>query len=120
MTSPTPTSVPHSDGNINTDDDHALPTRQGPKLYASNDGSHSGTGTPMGFQRYPHNKNLDAALAQSPMPSPTHLGAPGTSSPHRVLSEEDPGYIAAKFEGKQKQMEQGEFLLLVSLSLGGM
>jgi glutamate dehydrogenase len=35
------------------------------------------------------------------------LGIPGT--PHRVLSEEDPGYIAAKFEGKQKQMEQGQW-----------
>jgi glutamate dehydrogenase len=35
------------------------------------------------------------------------LGIPGTPQ-HRVLSEEDPGYIAATFEGKQKQMEQGQ------------
>ncbi|EYE93860.1 glutamate dehydrogenase (NAD(+)) [Aspergillus ruber CBS 135680] len=103
MASPLP---PHSDGHVNNDD-HTLPTRQGPKLFASNDGSHSGTGTPMGFQRYPQNKNLEAALQSSlrhPSPQPTHLGVPGGS--HRVLSEEDPGYIAAKFEGKQKQMEQ--------------
>jgi glutamate dehydrogenase len=46
---------------------------------------------------------------RQPSPQPTHLGIPGTpGSPHRVLSEEDPGYIAATFEGKQKQMEQGE------------
>lgn len=109
MASPAPTSTPHPDGQVNSEDDHALPVRQGPKLYASNGNSNSGTGTPMGFQRYPQNKHLDAALADSslrhPSPQPTHLGIPGT--PHRVLSEEDPGYIAAKFEGKQKQMEQG-------------
>lgn len=110
MSSP---AIPHSDGQVSSDDDHALPTRQGPKLYASNDGSHSGTGTPMGFQRYPQNKHLEGALGDAtsrpryPSPQPTHLGIPGTS-PHRVLSEEDPGYIAAKFEGKQVQMEQGE------------
>ena len=96
-----------------SDDDHTLPIRQGPKLYASNDASRSGTGTPMGFQRYPQNKHLEGALGDGaarpryPSPQPTHLGIPGTS-PHRVLSEEDPGYIAAKFEGKQVQMEQGE------------
>jgi glutamate dehydrogenase len=46
---------------------------------------------------------------RQPSPQPTHLGIPGTpGSPHRVLSEEDPGYIAATFEGKQKQMEQGK------------
>lgn len=109
--------VPHSDGHVNTDDDHALPTRQGPKLFASNDGSHSGTGTPMGFQRFPQNKHLESALQSSlrqPSPQPTHLGIPGGS--HRVLSEEDPGYIAAKFEGKQKQMEQGELQYSHSVS----
>ena len=113
MASPLP---PHADGHVNSDD-HTLPTRQGPKLFASNDGSHSGTGTPMGFQRYPRNKNLEAALQSSlrqPSPQPTHLGVPGGN--HRVLSEEDPGYIAAKFEGKQKQMEQGELQCLYSVS----
>jgi hypothetical protein len=42
------------------------------------------------------------------IPQPTHLGIPGT--PHRVLSEEDPGYIAAKFEGKQKLVMWGKAL----------
>ncbi|KAJ5504460.1 Glutamate dehydrogenase NAD-dependent [Penicillium fimorum] len=85
----------------------SLPARPLPKAFASQDGS-SGTGTPIGFQRYPpHNKHLDHAVGSAlrqPSPQPTHLGIPGT--PHRVLSEEDPGYIAATFEGKQKQMEQ--------------
>lgn len=70
---------------------------------------HSGTGTPLGFQRFPHNKHLDHVVrtpGRQPSPQPTHLGIPGTH--HRVLSEEDPGYIAATFEGKQKQMEEGE------------
>ena len=75
---------------------------------ASNDSHSSGPGTPIGFQRYPHNKILDNAAGSAmrqPSPQPTHLGIPGNQ--HRVLSEEDPGYVAAKFEGKQKQMEQG-------------
>lgn len=86
----------------------ALPARPLPKLFNSQDGT-SGTGTPIGFQRYPHNKHLDHAVGSAlrhPSPQPTHLGVPGT--PHRVLSESDPGYIAATFEGKQKQMEQGK------------
>lgn len=87
----------------------SLPTRPQPKLFASQGGS-SGAGTPIGFQRFPpHNKHLDHAVGnalRNPSPQPTHLGIPGT--PHRVLSEEDPGYIAATFEGKQKQMEQGQ------------
>lgn len=88
----------------------SLPSRPQPKLFASQDGS-SGSGTPIGFQRFPpHNKHLDHAVGgalRQPSPQPTHLGIPGT--PHRVLSEEDPGYIAATFEGKQKQMEQGQW-----------
>jgi glutamate dehydrogenase len=77
-----------------------------PKLFV--DGG-SGPGTPIGFQRYPHNKHFDHVIrspVRMPSPQPTHLSIPGTH--HRVLSEEDPGYVAAKFEGKQKQMEQGE------------
>jgi glutamate dehydrogenase len=93
----------------------ALPSRPAQGLFNGRDGG-SGTGTPIGFQRFPHNKHLDhvvgAALRQ-PSPQPTHLGIPGTpGSPHRVLSEEDPGYIAATFEGKQKQMEQGKTIAL--------
>ncbi|OQE13603.1 hypothetical protein PENFLA_c045G04149 [Penicillium flavigenum] len=101
MSSPLPTSQSESLNGV------SLPNRPQPKLFASQDGS-SGTGTPIGFQRFPpHNKHLDHAVGSAtrqPSPQPTHLGIPGT--PHRVLSEEDPGYIAAKFEGKQKQMEQ--------------
>jgi glutamate dehydrogenase len=104
MSSPLPTSQSES---INGDG-VSLPNRPQPKLFASQDGS-SGAGTPIGFQRFPpHNKHLDhvvGSATRQPSPQPTHLGIPGT--PHRVLSEEDPGYIAAKFEGKQKQMEQG-------------
>lgn len=110
MSSPTP-STPHSE----ISNGAALPSRPAQGLFNGRDGG-SGTGTPIGFQRFPHNKHLDhvvgAALRQ-PSPQPTHLGIPGTpGSPHRVLSEEDPGYIAATFEGKQKQMEQGKTIAL--------
>ncbi|EER24002.1 NAD-dependent glutamate dehydrogenase [Coccidioides posadasii str. Silveira] len=66
----------------------------------------SGSGTPLGFHRV-HNKLLDSVKgtpAREPSPQPVHLGIPGGSP--RVLSEEGPGYVAAKFEGKGKQMEQ--------------
>ncbi|CAG8090036.1 unnamed protein product [Penicillium salamii] len=103
MSSPVSTPPLESNGN-----GVSLPNRPQPKLFASQDGS-SGSGTPIGFQRYPpHNKHLDHAVGNAlrqPSPQPTHLGMPGTPQ-HRVLSEEDPGYIAATFEGKQKQMEQ--------------
>lgn len=63
----------------------------------------SGSGTPItGFHRI--NKQL-GGLKGTPSPQPVHLGIPGTP---RMLSEEGPGYVAAKFEGKAKQMEQGE------------
>lgn len=96
--------------NANGNESNKLPVRPAPKLFGSNDGASSGAGTPIGFQRHPHNKILDGvagANTRLPSPQPTHLAIPG--SPHRVLSEEDPGYIAAKFEGKEHQMEQGEF-----------
>ncbi|KAJ5138923.1 uncharacterized protein N7515_003771 [Penicillium bovifimosum] len=103
MSSPVTTPLPDTPNGTGS----SLPTRPQPKLYSSQEGS-SGAGTPIGFQRFPpHNKHLDHAVGaalRQPSPQPTHLGIPGT--PHRVLSEEDPGYIAAKFEGKQKQMEQ--------------
>jgi glutamate dehydrogenase len=105
MSSPTPSTPPSETNGA------ALPSRPAQGLF-NGPYAGSGTGTPIGFQRFPHNKHLDhvvgAALRQ-PSPQPTHLGIPGTpGSPHRVLSEEDPGYIAATFEGKQKQMEQGK------------
>jgi glutamate dehydrogenase len=65
----------------------------------------SGAGTPSA----PVNKHLDAVIrtpGRQPSPQPTHLGIPGGT--HRVLSEEGPGYVAAKFEGKDKQMEAGK------------
>ena len=72
----------------------------------------SGSGTPTGFQRFPvHNKLLDHVVrtpGRHPSPQPTHLGIPGGT--HRVLSEEGPGYVAEKFAGKQKQMEQGTLI----------
>lgn len=102
-----PTSNPPSESltpDIPNGNNGSLPTRPVPKMFASHD-AQSGSGTPIGFQRYPQNKILDNA-ARQPSPQPTHLGIPGT--PHRVLPESGPGYVAAKFEGKQKQMEQGK------------
>ncbi|EGD95276.1 NAD+ dependent glutamate dehydrogenase, partial [Trichophyton tonsurans CBS 112818] len=64
----------------------------------------SGTGTPTGFQR-PLNKQLESVVrtpGRQPSPQPTHLGIPGGT--HRVLAEQGPGYVAAKFEGKEAQM----------------
>lgn len=78
-----------------------------PQLVVGGSGS-SGTGTPIGFQRFPHNKHLDHVIrtpGRQPSPQPVHLALPAH---HRVLSEEGPGYISAKFEGKQEQMEQGK------------
>ncbi|EEP76082.1 NAD-specific glutamate dehydrogenase [Uncinocarpus reesii 1704] len=67
----------------------------------------SGSATPTtGFHRI-HNKQLDGVMrtpGRQPSPQPVHLGIPGGT--HRVLSEQGPGYVAAKFEGKAKQMEQ--------------
>lgn len=86
-----------------------LPTLSVPKLFPDSNGTASGSGTPIGFQRYPHNKHLDHVVrspARQPSPQPTHLGF--TGGHHRVLSEEDPGYVAAKFEGRHKQMEEGK------------
>ena len=74
-------------------------------------GEVSGSSTPTtGFQRHALvNKQLDMVMrtpGRQPSPQPTHLGIPGGT--HRLLSEEDSGYVAAKFEGKNKQMEAGE------------
>ncbi|PGH11205.1 hypothetical protein AJ80_07210 [Polytolypa hystricis UAMH7299] len=82
---------------------HAI--RPGVSPMSSAEGS--GAGTPTGFQRPTLlHKQLDAVIrtpGRQPSPQPTHLGIPGGT--HRVLSEEGPGYVAAKFEGKEKQME---------------
>ncbi|KAL3457720.1 Glutamate/Leucine/Phenylalanine/Valine dehydrogenase-domain-containing protein [Aspergillus heterothallicus] len=106
MVSPAASDQSLPDLHINGNGSTQLPVRPAPKLFGSNDGASSGAGTPIGFQRQPHNKileNVAGSSARLPSPQPTHLAIPG--SPHRVL-EEDPGYIAAKFEGKEHQMEQ--------------
>ncbi|KAI9812051.1 MAG: NAD-dependent glutamate dehydrogenase [Pycnora praestabilis] len=56
----------------------------------------------------PINKVLDQVIrtpGRQPSPQPTHLSVPGANY-HRVLHEEGPGYVAPKFEGREKQMEQ--------------
>jgi hypothetical protein len=58
-----------------------------------------------------HNKLLEHVVrtpGRQPSPQPTHLSVPG-SSHHRILHEEDSGYVAPKFEGKELQMDQGRF-----------
>lgn len=52
------------------------------------------------------NKFLDStsSLDRLPSPQPAHLNVPGTHTP-RVLHDKGSGYIAQKFEGKDKQME---------------
>ncbi|KAK3058129.1 NAD-dependent glutamate dehydrogenase [Extremus antarcticus] len=55
----------------------------------------------------PQNKLLERVVrtpGREPSPQPTHLSVPGTVQSH-VLHETDSGYVAAKFEGKEKQME---------------
>ena len=56
-----------------------------------------------------HNKLLEHVVrtpGRLPSPQPTHLGVPGVS-PHRVIQEGGPGYVAPKFEGKEAQMDEG-------------
>lgn len=58
-----------------------------------------------------HNKLLDAVIRtpdRQPSPQPTHLSVPGGSGTHtpRILHETGSGYVAPKFEGKEKQMEE--------------
>jgi len=58
----------------------------------------------------PQNKLVDQAIrtpGRQPSPQPTHLGVPGVP-PARVLQETGPGYVAPEFEGKDKQMDEGE------------
>ncbi|KAF2834827.1 glutamate/leucine/phenylalanine/valine dehydrogenase [Patellaria atrata CBS 101060] len=53
-----------------------------------------------------HNKLVEQIVrtpSRQPSPLPTHLSVPGTNP--RLLHETGPGYVAPKFEGKEKQME---------------
>ena len=54
------------------------------------------------------NKHLDHVIrtpGRLPSPQPTHLSVPGGTSSPRMMTEQGPGYVAPKFEGKEKQME---------------
>lgn len=56
----------------------------------------------------PPNKLLEPVIrtpGRVPSPRPVHLSLPNGSH-HRVLPDQSPGYVAPKFEGKEKQMEQ--------------
>ncbi len=56
------------------------------------------------------NKLLDQVIrtpGRQPSPQPVHLSVPNGTH-HRVLPDQSPGYMAPKFEGKERQMEQGE------------
>ncbi|KAI9701823.1 MAG: NAD-dependent glutamate dehydrogenase [Candelina mexicana] len=56
----------------------------------------------------PQNKLLDQVIrtpGREPSPQPTHLSVPGGHH-HRVLHEDGSGYVAPKFDGKEKQMEE--------------
>ncbi|KAL9085492.1 MAG: hypothetical protein Q9159_004687 [Coniocarpon cinnabarinum] len=76
--------------------------------------SPNGSATPA-----PQNKHLDHVIrtpGRQPSPQPTHLSVPGgMASAHapspsaaspRVMTEQGSGYVAPKFDGKEKQMEQ--------------
>ena len=55
------------------------------------------------------NKMLEQVVQMSgrpPSSQPTHLSVPNGNH-HRILTDQSPGYVAPKFEGKEKQMEQG-------------
>ncbi|KAI9885843.1 MAG: glutamate dehydrogenase (NADP(+)) gdh1 [Watsoniomyces obsoletus] len=54
------------------------------------------------------NKLLDQVIrtpGRQPSPQPVHLSVPNGTH-HRVLPDQSPGYMAPKFEGKERQMEQ--------------
>ena len=58
----------------------------------------------------PQNKLLEKVVrtpGRQPSPQPTHLSVPGGIAPRpHVLQETGSGYVAPKFEGKAKQMEE--------------
>ena len=69
--------------------------------------------TPNDRGDFAQNKNLEHVVrtpGRKPSPQPTHLSVPG-QPPHKMLNEEGPGYVAPKFEGKEKQMEEGKAAL---------
>lgn len=53
------------------------------------------------------------ARFNTPSPQPTHLSIQG-KQPQRVLKDDASGYVAPVFEGREKQMEIGKWLFLVT------
>ena len=61
-----------------------------------------------------HNKLLNSvaqAPGRIPSPQPTHLSVPGSNhqlvvEKELVVEKDEPGYVAPKFEGKERQMEE--------------
>lgn len=55
----------------------------------------------------PQNKLLSSIVTdRKPSPQPTHLNVPGARTPEdHIVHESGSGYVAPKFEGKEKQME---------------
>jgi len=69
------------------------------------------TSTPATNGVKPQNKTLDHVIrtpGRQPSPQPTHLNLPATSPHRRSVSDQGSGYVAPPFDGKEKQMEQGE------------
>ena len=64
---------------------------------------------PNGSSPAPRNKHLDHAIrtpGRLPSPQPTHLSVPGGAPSPRLVAEQGSGYVAPKYEGKEKQMEE--------------
>lgn len=91
-----------------TDSSSACPSPQSTNMTQSTSSSGSGTSPQLPL----YNKLLDQVVRTPGRPStqPTHLGVPATSHANnsRILHETGPGYLAPKFEGKEKQLEHGE------------
>jgi glutamate dehydrogenase len=72
----------------------------------------NGTADRLNGAAAPQNKLLEKVVrtpGRQPSPQPTHLSVPGSnpaSLQSHVLSETGSGYVAPKFEGKEKQMEE--------------
>jgi hypothetical protein len=67
---------------------------------------------------HPTNKVLDQVIrdpGRKPSPQPTHLTVPGNAP--RILQDQSTGYVAPKFEGKEKQMEEGKLKQLFGDSI---
>ncbi|KAI9761651.1 MAG: glutamate dehydrogenase (NADP(+)) gdh1 [Chaenotheca gracillima] len=60
-------------------------------------------------EKEPQNLFLEQVIrtpGRQPSPQPTHLSVPFGNQPHRVIHDRSPGYVAPKFEGKERQMDQ--------------